>query len=120
LQHLQEIQPALAVGALEVGKQVVADDRAKAVVTLVSGPGIIGTDVGRHHQCHGQQLRLFLMKDLLILGQNTAQLASGDVDAEVPQFLQEQGLRDVIVVILVQNIGDQLGAEMAARENVVR
>ena len=44
-QDLQEVLPALAGGALEVGEQVVADVGAGAVLAPVAGAGVVHPDV---------------------------------------------------------------------------
>lgn len=44
-QHLQEVDPALAGGAVEVSEEVVADVSAVALLPFVAGHRVIGVDV---------------------------------------------------------------------------
>ena len=60
------------------------------------------------------------MERLLLLGQDAAELAGGDVDAQLEQLFQEQRLGDVLVVILVEDEADQVGPEVAAGDDVGR
>ena len=117
-EDLQEVEPALAVGALEAGEQLVADVGAVAVVSLVPRPGIIHLHVGRDRQGRRQQLGLLLVEGLGLLGEDAAELAGGDVDAQLVQLLQEQRLGHVLVVILVQDEADQVRPEVAAGQDV--
>ena len=65
-----------------------------------------------------QHLRLLLVKAVLVFGQEVIDLARGDVDAEFVQLFQQQRLGDVAVVILVEDVADQVGAEVAAGQDV--
>ncbi len=120
MQYFQEVHPALAVGALEAGEQVVADHGAITVTPLVSGPGIIRADVGRGLKPRCSHLVLLLVERLVVLRQDATELALGNVDAEVMQLLQQQRLRHVRVVILVQNIAGQVWAIVTTRQHVGR
>src|SRR5437660_5606329 len=120
VQHLQEVQPALAVGALEAGKQVVADHGAITIASLMAGPRIVGADVRRRCQPRRTHLVLLLVEDLLVLGQNAAELSLGNIDAKIMQLLQQQRLRYISVVMLVQDIADQVGAKVTAGQPVGR
>jgi hypothetical protein len=119
-QDLQEVQPALVVGALERGEQIVADVGAVAVSSLVPRPRVVDLDVSRDLQTRRQQLVLLPVERLLLLSQDPAELAGGDRDAQLEQLLQEQRLGDVLVVILVEDETDQVRPEVAAGDDVVR
>jgi hypothetical protein len=106
LQDLQKVQPAFAVGALEVGKQVVADHGAKTVLALVTRAGVVRADERRLGQPHRQHLGLLLVKGVFILGQDAVQLARRNVDVVLPQLLQQQRLGDPGLMILVDNVDD--------------
>jgi hypothetical protein len=110
---LQEVQPALAVAALEGREQVVAQGGAIAVVAEVPRPGVVRTDVRRFRQGGGQQLVLFPVKAVFVRGEEAVQLAGRDVDAVLPQLRQQQRLRDLRLVVLVEDVGDQVGPEVA-------
>ena len=58
------------------------------------------------------------MKDFLVLGKDVVELASGDVDAPFVELFEEEGLGDVTVVILVEDVALQKGSEMIARHDV--
>lgn len=47
MQDLQKVPPALAVGALEGGEQIVADVGAVAVVSLVTRPRVVDLGAGQ-------------------------------------------------------------------------
>ena len=89
---------------------------------LVAGAGIIGADVGGYCQPCCSNLVLLLVKDLMVLGQDAVQLARRDVGVVLPQLLQQQRLRDVRLMVLVQDVGDQVRPEVPAgnRQNPFR
>ena len=91
---------------------------AVAVASLVPRPRVVDLDVSRDLQARRQQLVLLLVEGVLLLGQDAAELAGGDVDAQLEQLLQEQRLGDVLVVILVEDETDQVGPEVAAGDDV--
>jgi hypothetical protein len=117
-EHLQEVLAALAVGALEVGEQFVADMSTEAVVPLMSGPGVINLDVGRGRQPSGQEFDLLPMKSVLPLGQDSAELAGGDVDAQLVQLFPKQRLCDMLVMILMDDERDQRRPEVTVGSDV--
>lgn len=47
-------------------------------------------------------------------GPKIAELAGREVDSPLPQLLQQQRLRQVALVVLIQNGGDQRPTEMTA------
>src|ERR1700677_2471503 len=64
-EDLQEVEPALAVGALKASKEVVADFSAVAVTALVTGPAVVPLGIGRHLQRSRQQLVFLLVKRII-------------------------------------------------------
>src|SRR5205807_9758366 len=69
-------------------------------------------------QAGRQQLLLLLVEGLVALGEDAVELAGGQVQAPLAQLLQQQRLGDVVVVVLVQDEGDQVRAVMTAGEHV--
>src|SRR5947209_14583235 len=57
------------------------------------------------------------MKSLVAFGEEAAELASGDVDPQFVQLFEQQRLGDVAVVMLVEQVGDEGGAEMLPRQD---
>ena len=119
-EDLQEVLPALAVGAGEVGEQLVADVRARAVAAPVAGAGVIDLDVRRPGPPRRQQPLLLPVEGRRDFRQQAAELAGGQVEAPLAQLLQQERLGDVVVVVLVQDEGVQVGAVVAAGEHVGR
>jgi len=103
-QDAQEVEPALAVGTLEVGEQFVADVQTGAGLPLVPRPRIVHADVRRRLQAGGQQLLLLLVEGVPALGQEVVELADRDVQSQLPQLLQQQRLGDPLVVVLMQDV----------------
>jgi hypothetical protein len=66
-QHPQIVFSTLAVATAEVGEQVVADDGAKPIFSLMSGSRILGVDILGCLQPHLKDLLLFSVKGLFIL-----------------------------------------------------
>ena len=58
------------------------------------------------------------MKDVLRFRQDPAELAGGDVDAQLVQLFPKQRLGDVLVVILVDDEGDQVRPEVAGGQDL--
>ena len=58
------------------------------------------------------------MKGVLPLGEDAAEFAGGDVDAQLVQLFQEQRLGHVLVVVLVEDETDQVGSEVAAGQDI--
>jgi hypothetical protein len=117
-EDLQEVEPALAVGAGEGGEPFVADLGAGPIVPPVPRPGVVHLDVGRDRQGRRQEFGLLLVEGVLPLGEDAAELAGGDVDAQLAQLLQEQRLGHVLMVVLVEDETDQVGSEVAAGQDV--
>ena len=74
-QDLQEVEPALALGAGEEGEQLVTDVGADTIVPLVPRPGVVHLSVGRDRQGRRQEFGLLLVKDVLSLGEDPAEFA---------------------------------------------
>ena len=85
---------------------------------LVPRPGVVHLDVGRDRQGRRQEFGLLLVKGVLPLGEDAAEFAGGDVDAQLVQLFQEQRLGDVLVVVLVEDEADQVGSEVAAGQDI--
>ena len=83
-------------------------------------PGVVDLDVGRDRQRRRQKFGLLLVEAGLPLGEDAAELAGGDVEAQLPQLFQKQRLGDVLVVMLVEDETDQIRPEMAAGRDVDR
>ena len=87
VQDLQKVQPALAVGALETGEQIVADHRAIAIAPLVSGSGIIRADVHCRLQPRCPHFVFLLMEKVLVLRQQAIEFAFGNIHTVIVQTL---------------------------------
>ena len=81
---------------------------------------MIGLQVRRHLTGGRQQAVFLLMKHVMAFGQQPADLAGGNVDAEFEQLLVQQRLSDVVVKMLIQHVLPQRGAEMPGPDNVLR
>jgi len=88
------------------------------VLAGVARAGISDANVGRYFQGGRQQFRLFLMKAVVVLRQQAAQFAGGDGDAQFAQLFAEQRLGNVAVVLLIEEVADAGGAEVATRQDV--
>ena len=84
----------------------------------LASPGVVHLDVGRDRQGRRQQFGLLLVEGVLPLGQDAAEFAGGDVDAQLVQLFPEQRLGDVLVVVLVEDEADQVGSEVAAGDDL--
>jgi len=92
---------------------------AEALLASVAGHRVVGVDVRGGCQASREQLFLLLVEGVLALGQDAVELPAGDVDAQLAHLFQQQRLGDVLVVVLVEDEAEQIGAEMAARDGVV-
>ena len=54
------------------------------------------------------------MKEVVAVGEQAAELARRNLHAPFPQFFQDQRLRDVVLIVLIEHVGPQPGAEMPA------
>jgi hypothetical protein len=89
--------------------------RAKSSLALMPRPGVIDADVARRLQPRRQQVLFLSMKNVEVVGQQATELPGGDVDAQLAQLLPQQGLRDVVMVILMTNEADQRRSKMQPR-----
>ena len=86
----------------------------------MAGAGIIHADVRRGFQPRAPHFILLLVEQRFVLRQDAIQLARGNDDAVIMQFFQEQRLRDMRVVILVQDMADQGRAVVTAGQHLCR
>jgi hypothetical protein len=70
----------------------------------VSGARVVCLEITGDLQPRFQHLGLLLVKALLVLRQQVAQLASRDLDPEFVQWLQQQRLGHVLMMMLVQHV----------------
>ena len=85
---------------------------------LVPRPGVVHLNVGRDRQGRRQEFGLLLVKGVLSLGQDAAEFAGRNVNAQLLQLFQQQRLSHVLVVVLVQDETDQVRSEVAAGQNI--
>ena len=62
------------------------------------------------------------MERVFVFRQDMMELPSRDIDAILPQLLQQQRLGDLRLMVLVQNVGDQIRPKVTAinRQNAFR
>ncbi len=80
-QQLEEVDTAFRGGGFEVGEALVADVGAVAVLPAMARTCVVDMDVSAGGQAREQQLFFFLVKALVLLGEDAVELAGGDVDA---------------------------------------
>ncbi len=108
----QEANTALVVGAAEPGEGRAADDGDVAVLALVARAGIVDRDGRTDRQARLEQAGLFGREGVLTRRQQRVDLPDREVEAPFAQLLMQLRLRDVAVVVLVQDEGAQAWAEM--------
>ena len=86
----------------------------------MAGRGIIDAEIRRRLEPGQQHGRLLRVETGEGFGQDAVELASGNSDAVIAPLLQQRWLRDVGMVVLVQDRADQGGAEVTARQHVGR
>ena len=116
MEQLQEVDSALAAGAGKPRKPVVADLRHIAVVALVARPRIVHGNVAADCKPGDQYLVFFRQKRVVGTAEQRVDLPGGDVDAPLAQLLVQQRLGDMAVVMLIEHVAAQLGAEVPAVE----
>src|SRR5205809_368478 len=57
-------------------------------------------------------------KAVFVLRQDVIELSGRDVDAQITQSFEQQRLRNVAVVILVEAVADEEGAKVVARQDI--
>ena len=112
----QEADTALGIGAAEPGEGRTADDGDVAVPALVAGAGVVDRDGRTDRQARLEQAGLLGQEGLLTRRQQSVDLADGKVEAPFKQLLVQLRLRNVAVVVLVQNEGAQARAEMPSAQ----
>ena len=112
-QQLQEVDSALVRGALEPGKRLVADVGHVAIVSPMPRAGVVDGDIARAAQTRTQQLVFLVVERVLAAAEQRIDLSRGDIDAPLAQLLEQQRLRDLAMVVLVQNITRQQRSEMS-------
>jgi hypothetical protein len=112
----QEADTALVVGAAEPGEGRAADDGDVAILALVARTGVVDRDGRTDGQARFEQAGLLGREGLLTRRQQGVDLADGEVEASFAQLLVQLRLRDVAVVVLVQNEGTQARTEMPSAQ----
>ena len=116
LQVGQEANAALVVGAAKPGEGRAADDGDVAILALVARTGVVDRDGRTDGQARFEQAGLLGREGLLTRRQQGVDLADGEVEASFAQLLVQLRLRDVAVVVLVQNEGTQARTEMPSAQ----
>jgi len=111
-QNPQEVDAVLAVRRGERCKQRIADDVGITVLPLMPSPRVVGLKVLRHLSRRGQQSILLLVERLVAFCQDRVDLSHRDVDPQFQQLLVDQGLGDMILMVLIEDVSLQLGREM--------
>jgi hypothetical protein len=119
-EDLQEVEPALAFRAGEEGEQLITDVGTSTIVPLVPCSSVVHLNIGGDRQTRRQEFGFLLVKDIFSLGQDATEFAGRDINAQLLQLFQQQGLGHMLVVVLVQDVSDQLRAEVAAGQNIGR
>ena len=104
----QEIDAAFAFRTFKPGKVWVADMRAVSVFALMPGTGIVDIDIVRDLQGGRYHPIFFTMEIVFAFDKDVVEHAARDVDAILPQLLQQQGLGHAALVVLIQDKGDKL------------
>ena len=94
------------MGALKPGKQLITNVGAVSISTLMPGTCIIYMNIIRDFESGGKNSIFFSMKDIFVFVNNSIELTGRDVDAELQELSKNQRLRDIGVIILVQDIPD--------------
>jgi hypothetical protein len=111
-EQFQEIDPTLAVGAREPGEAFVANMRTVPILALMARPRVVHMNVPAALQPRLQQRVLLAMELAMAVGDQRAELPGRDIDLPLPQLLKQERLRHMRMVVLVQDEGAQLRAEM--------
>lgn len=111
-QQLEEVDAALRGGGLEESEVFVADVGAVAVFAAVACAGVIDVDIGAGAQTGEQELVLLVVEGVVVLDEQTVELARGDIHAPLAQLTEQQRLGDALVVMLVHDVADEGGTEV--------
>ena len=87
---------------------------AITILAVVAAAGIIDMEIAAAVDPCSEQFILFRMEWLLVFSEDVTDLSTGDSDSPFCQLLQDQRLRDALMVVLVEDITDQCGAEVLA------
>ena len=87
---------------------------AIAVFAVVAAAGVIDMEIAAVVNPCTEQCIFFCMEVLPVLDEDVADLSTGDIDSPFDQLLQDQRLRDTLMVMLVEDITDKCGAEVLA------
>ena len=112
-QQLQEVQPRFRIGRVEGGKQFIADVRADGVVAAVPRGRVVAVQIAADLPRHRQQRILLGVECFLPVEQDRTDLPRRNVDAQLPQLLQQPSLRDVVLMDLVEHVLTKPNAEMS-------
>lgn len=74
---------------------------AVAALARMTGTGIVGVHHVRNRQANGQYFSLFLMELIQCAGESMTQLSTGDVHAQIVEGLQQEGVGDMLRMMLV-------------------
>ena len=80
--------------------------------SAMPGRGVVGVQIGRNLACRRQQAVLLLMEGLMTFAEQTVDLPGRDLHTELAQFLKQQRLSHLVVVMLIQHIGLKRVSEM--------
>ena len=112
-QQAEEVLPALAARGAEPGEVVIANLRADRVGAAVARAGVVHRDPRRGLQPGTQNLLGLGQKPILLVNQQTHDLALRDADAERLQHGDQPLHRHLSLVVLHQHEATQFRAEMA-------
>jgi len=112
-QKPEKVDSALAVRAFKPGKQVIAHVGAVAIFSVVTGTGII--DVYKRGDLEGyrEDVILFFVEAIFVLDKDRAQVTRRNLETPFPQLFEQEGLRDMTMIVLIQNEAFQRWGEMA-------
>lgn len=113
VEQLQEVQSALGARGRKRRELVVADLRAHAVLGLVPRTGVIDRDPGGFIEARAQNITCLVEKGVLVVDQQSHELAFGDADAEVGQQREQARHGRLTLVVLGEHKAFELGPEMA-------
>jgi hypothetical protein len=114
-QQLEEVAAALRSGGAEPGKMRVADLRAEAVRSLVTGASVVHRDPGGARKPGAEHIAGLVEEAVLAGDQQTHELPLGDEDADRPQQRQQPRHRDLPLMVEGENEAAQLGPKMPAK-----
>ncbi len=87
---------------------------AITVLAIVATAGIIDMEIMAVVDPGTEQCILFRVKRLFVFNENVTDVSTGDSDSPFGQLLQDQRLSDSLMVMLVEDIAPEGGAEVLA------